>query len=206
MGLVRFLAVLPLGVACLSAQQGYVFPSSQFDLQQAMTQLAPGASTIRGIAMAKENDSRRFQIANLSKGHRARPGTLVTLYPVTPYLEEMLALRKKHGGKASLSNEAFSCRVITWTNERGEFEFQNLKPGNYYLEAVVEFAQKTERQVQTGSSEAVYHQSGGGVQTANVVSTPIYATVFGAYNAAKLARASAEVTADSAVVTVILKN
>jgi hypothetical protein len=182
------------------AQSAYVFPKTPFDYAATLAQLDSGNGTIKGVAIGKENDTKKIQIANLSRGHRARYGTQVTLFPLTPYFEEYLKLRKKKGNQAAISNEAFSCRVITWTDEKGEFEFRNLKPGKYYMEAVVQFVQKTERQVQTGTSNLI----GGGGQV--ISSAPTYTTVFGSYNAAKLSTGITEIKADGTAASVTLKN
>ncbi len=65
----------------------------------------------------------------------------VSLFPVTPHLKEYLELEKRLGMKgrkrAALSPVALSYRIITRINSLGEFEFSNLKPGNYYMECFV---------------------------------------------------------------------
>lgn len=174
-----------------------VFAQTQtlsFDLQDGMKRLEPGSNVIRGVALAKEIDTRKIQIANLSKSHRARPGTQVVLYPLTPYLEEILKLRKNPRSQASLSPEAFSCRILTWTNEEGEFEFRDLQPGSYYIEARVSFVQRTVSKTQTGTEATVF---------GNV---PTYSYESGSRGASRLVSAIAEVKADTSVTTIVLKN
>ncbi len=189
-----------LGIA--RAQTGAIYPSTPFDEAAAAAQLEPGTGELAGYALAKERDTKVYQIANLSKGHRARRGTLITVFPVTPYLEEYLKLRKKHGGRAQISPEAYAYRIIIATNDQGEFYIPDLKPGRYYLEAQVGYYQRTERQVQTGVSEVV---SGGGA--GHVISSqPIYTTVSGGYNASRLVSAYAEIKKDGDQVIVTLKN
>jgi hypothetical protein len=197
--------VLTLLVGCAllsaSAQAEYIFPSVSFDAAVAAARLQPGTGTIKGVAIAKERDSKKIQIANLSESHRAWQGTQVTLFPVTPYLEEFLELRKKHGSKAALSNEAFSHRMLTWTDDDGAFEFTDLKPGQYYLEATVQFVMKTATDVQTGT--AVTAIAGGGPV---ISSTPIYTTVYGSHGTARFVTGLVEITADGATAKVTLKN
>ena len=183
----------------LRAKDDYVFPTASFDAAKVTAQLEPGTSTIRGVALAKETDT-SFTGINLSTGHRAWSGTLVTLFPRTPYLEEWLKLRKKHGNRAVLSNQVFCHRIVTRVTEKGEFEFTELKPGKYYLEAIVNYVQKTATDVQTGTSSLV---NGGGQV---ISSAPIYTTVYGSYGTSRLATAFVEIEAEGRVVEVKLKN
>jgi hypothetical protein len=197
--LLLLLVASSLANCAIHAKDDYVFPSGAFDAAQAAAQLEPGTSTIRGIALAKEMDT-SFTGINLSTGHRAWSGTLVTLFPRTPYLEEWLKLRKKHGNRAVLSNQVFCHRVITRVTAKGEFEFTDLKPGKYYIEAIVNYVQKTATDVQTGTSSLV---NGGGQV---ISSAPIYTTVYGSYSASRLATAFVQIEADGRVVEVKLRN
>lgn len=70
-------------------------------------------------------------------------GTIVSLYPLTPYLEEYLKLKKKNKeGKriAAISPLAACYRIESKIfSQKGEFIIPGLKPGKYYLESMVSF-------------------------------------------------------------------
>ncbi len=188
------------GAPAARAQSDGVYPSVPFDEAAAAAQLEPGTGEIAGYAMAKEVDNKAYQIANLSKGHRARRGTLITVYPVTPYLEEWLKLRKKHGARARLSPEAYSYRIIISTNDRGEFYIPGLKPGRYYLEAAVWYSRRAVAgYVQTGTEVT---SVGGAVIAAN----PVYAEVYGDFDQTKLVSAYAVIKREGGQDIVTLRN
>ncbi len=195
------LALVALGAVTLARAQGdYVYPQARFDEAAAAAQLEPGTGELAGYAMAKEVDTKVYQIANLSKGHRAKRGTLITVYPVTPYLEEWLKLRKKHGARARLSPEAYSYRIIISTNDQGEFYIPGLKPGRYYLEAAVWYSQRGVKEyVQTGTEVT---SVGGNVISSN----PVFAAVYGDFDQTKLVSAYAEIKREGGQAIVRLKN
>jgi hypothetical protein len=147
-----------------------VEPDVPFDEAAARSALEPGEITLRGFASTKANVATVNLFKFLGKDHPAAPGTLVTLYPATPYFEAWHALRERLGKSdriAVMSPLAQSYRIIgKVTRPEGGFEFRNLKPGRYYLEAVVEFRQELSRQVRTGN---VYSLNAGAV-----MSHPVY--------------------------------
>lgn len=116
-------------------------PQQPFDVKQAADMLNTGTAQIKGSAFYDT----RPPINILSKGDiiYARPGVVVTLYPVTPYLEEYFDLKKKDKpGKriAAISREANSFRILTKVyTATGDFAFFGLKPGKYYIETTVHF-------------------------------------------------------------------
>jgi hypothetical protein len=196
------LFAIALGGTTLSlrAQPDYIFPSVPFDEAKAAAQLEPGTGELAGFAAAKEADSKWYQIANLSKGHRARRGVQITVYPVTSYLEEWLKLRKKHGSRALISPEAFAYRIIIRTNDKGEFYIPNLKPGRYYLEAVVRFTTREVSEfVQTGT-EVI--SQGGNI----VASNPVYTAIYDDFQNSKYVFAYAEIKKEGGQAIVKLRN
>ncbi len=135
----------------------YVEPQAAFDEAAAKAQLEPGTSTIRGTVSAKENKA-LIKAFNLSKSHRAYKGTVVTLMPHSVYIDEWLDLNKKLRRKAELKKAAISPQANSYrilvrvTDDKGSFEFKNLKPGKYFIYADVEFAKSGSSFVQTGTS------------------------------------------------------
>lgn len=125
-------------------------PSTPFDAGVARQAVERGSSTIRGTACTY-HDNLMFVAANRS----------VYLLPVTPHLDEWLQLRKKSRRHpiAPLAKEVFETRVETGTDEKGRFAFPNMKPGRYYLAALMSFNQAKSRDVYSGSG---YNAFGGG--------------------------------------------
>jgi hypothetical protein len=70
-------------------------------------------------------------------------GAIISLYPITPYLEEYLQLKQKNKeGKqvAAITSLAASFRIETKIlSEKGEFVITGLKPGKYYLQGDISF-------------------------------------------------------------------
>jgi hypothetical protein len=93
--------------------------------------LLPGHSTIYGKVC----------------GHRGTDYTYwdsyyVQLYPVTPYLQAWLKLRDEHDEKGDgvdvyMDPKAIELRRDTQADSNGHFIFQNMRSGNYFLQAWV---------------------------------------------------------------------
>jgi hypothetical protein len=117
-----------------------VQPKSEFDVKQATEMLNEGRSEIKGFAYYEG----RMVIGwkTMDKVYLRR-GEIVSLYPVTKYLEEYLDLKSKNKeGKqlATINSLAASFRIETKVySDKGDFAFIGLTPGKYYLEAVVTF-------------------------------------------------------------------
>ncbi|MFP3577735.1 hypothetical protein, partial [Brevibacillus sp. SIMBA_040] len=93
-------------------------------------------SNIEGVASTKQKTVYGYK-APLAKKQLAPEGTLVTLYPLTPYFEEFIKLRKQKENKKTLvyiSDEAYKYRIETKTDAYGRFKFEKLKPGKYFIE------------------------------------------------------------------------
>lgn len=118
-----------------------VQPKTAFDFELAAKMINSGKSEIKGVAFYED---RSFLIRRkVGDSVYARIGTVVTLYPVTPYFAEFLELRKKDKkGKrmAAISREANSFRILTKVySNQGDFVFKGLAPGKYYVETVIIF-------------------------------------------------------------------
>ncbi|MGY1458201.1 hypothetical protein ACW5F0_06065 [Luteimonas sp. A534] len=111
-------------------QERVIEPGIRFDKAAALHALEPGNSTIQGTACW----------TGTRTGTRAS-NVPILLLPVTPYLEELVRLRKKaRRGEAVLqSEELLKTSIATFANDKGRFQFTDLKPGRYYLYAVVDF-------------------------------------------------------------------
>ncbi|MGU3374500.1 hypothetical protein [Chryseobacterium sp. M5A1_1a] len=163
-----------------SKAQNTYYPQAFFDKKLARDMLAFGNSTIEGVASTKQKTALGIKPL-LGEKHYAKQGTVIMLFPVTPYFEEFFSMRKKYESKKTtvyMSEEAFKYRVEALTDDRGRFRFEKLKPGKYYIETIINFTASASYQKQTGTSDA-YNGYGG-----YLYSTPIYNTFFYGYSAA----------------------
>jgi len=117
--------------------------------------------------------------------------SIVTLFPLTPYFEEYLKMRDKSGnsydiGKLNpfgkrkvpmISEEAYAYKLTTQvTDDKGNFSFNNLKPGRYLMEAVVEYIKTGTAAEQVGTQTVTQTTMGGGGQVMgqNTYEVPVY--------------------------------
>lgn len=118
-----------------------VQPQTPFDFKLATDMLNTGTSEIKGEVFY---DQRAGLIQRkVGPDIYARIGTVVSIYPITPYFQEFLELRKKDKKDkrmASISSEANSFRILTKVYSiEGEFSVRGLKPGKYYVESIVNY-------------------------------------------------------------------
>lgn len=135
----------------------YLMPKANFAGAVAKKMITEGNSTIKGIAFTKPPAMQRH-IGGKNKivaGH-----VKIALFPLTPYFEEYLRLKKEQNPKklkfAFMSSDAYKCRLEVITNSSGEFTFFNLKPGRYYIETVVDWSQTRYYDKYVGSGSSNY--------------------------------------------------
>lgn len=132
---------LPAPVASLRILE----PTAPFDAAVAKAALGPGSSVIRGQACA-------FYMNTLAYA----AGSKVLLYPATPHLEQAVQLAKKaKAGRDQVVPDpaALTTRMEATANERGEFQFSQMKPGRYYLTTRIAAAFSGTRDVYAGRVE-----------------------------------------------------
>lgn len=118
-----------------------VTPQAPFDFKVAADMINIGKSSIKGKAFFETRAGiiRR----KIEDDTYARPGSIITLYPVTPYMAEFLELRKrdKRGKQmASVSREVHSFRLETKVyTQTGDFAFFGLQPGKYFISTYVNY-------------------------------------------------------------------
>ena len=175
----------------------YVYPKATFDQEAAKKALEKGNSTISGTAYTRVYDAKVAEtaggIAGAKKGgmwgmvagkvsgkaadkeigekvgskKTAVKGTIVTLFPLTPYFEEYLKMRNKSGNSYDISKlnpfkkrevpmiseEAYEYKLTTRVaDDKGNFTFNNLKPGRYLIESVVEYIKTGTASEQVGTT------------------------------------------------------
>ncbi|KFF28240.1 hypothetical protein [Chryseobacterium vrystaatense] len=179
----------------LTQAQNTYYPQAFFDKKLAREMLSFGNSTIEGVASTKQKG--KFGIKPLIGGrHYAPKGTVVMLFPVTPYFEEFYSMRRKYENKKTtvyMSEDAFKYKLEALTDDYGRFKFEKLKPGKYYLETIVNFTATGSYQEQTGRTDS-YNVYGG-----YLYSSPIYQTFFYGYSAANRESEFVEVKQDGEI-------
>jgi len=120
------------------AQNTY-YPQAFFDKKMAREMLSFGNSTIEGVASTKQKG--KFGIKPLlGEKHYAPKGTVVMLFPVTPYFDEFYSMRRKYENRKTtvyMSEDAFKYKLEALTDDYGRFKFEKLKPGKYLIRYIL---------------------------------------------------------------------
>lgn len=193
-----FLLFLLSGI--FSNAQNKLFPQSFFDKKLAQEMLAIGTSNIEGVASTKQKTVYGYK-APLAKKQLAPEGTLVTLYPLTPYFEEFIKLRKQKENKKTsvyISDEAYKYRIETKTDAYGRFKFEKLKPGKYFIESILPYVGTYTYQQQTGTT-TTYNGYG-----AAIASSPYYETFRSNYDASNRETKIVEIKSDGELLEIKL--
>ena len=130
-----------------------LYAKTPFDTTVAKMALARGTGTIKGVAFTKPKTGFGYKAPFANKIYANK--ITVLLFPVTPYLLEYLDVKKKENPKklkfAYIDPYALRYRLEAITNSSGEFTFPEMKPGNYYLEAILPWEQSGSYNKYTGS-------------------------------------------------------
>ncbi|CAM3109419.1 hypothetical protein DRF59_19820 [Chryseobacterium flavum] len=172
----------------------FIPPAVAFNKEEAYKMLDEGNNSIRGNISLKK------------RGYVNYPGfsDMVLLYPATPYFQEYIELKKKYNSKkkqAGLTREAAMARIETKTiDDKGNFQFTNIKPGKYYIVSWIKWEKVTRNEVQSGPVTANRNmlgiQMGGGYfPTKTQYESQAYENEVGAY---------IEVSANNPVTTVTI--
>lgn len=191
-----FYFLLIFSTTSLSAQYGkfpkMYYPQVFFNKMDAEKALEAGSSSIRGVASSADNMT--------GQSHFAKEGTLVILLPYTEYLNEWLNLSKKHKNNSNtvfMMPEVFDVRRETTTDDYGNFTFNNLKPGKYYVESIIDFYATALGRQQSGT----IYSSGYGY----AYSTPVYEYYNYKYNTQKKAYKILDIKNDGTISDVKLR-
>ena len=124
----------------------WVLPTIPFNEAETAKLMEKGTAAIQGTATLKKKGKDNFGVK----------GSQILLFPVTPYFTEFLELKKKFNSRkkqATMSPVAFTYRVEgRFLDDKGTFQFTNLKPGKYYIISWIAFARQKTVAVQTGTS------------------------------------------------------
>lgn len=144
--LITVLVLLSIHSVYAQKAPEWVLPTTSFNEAETAKLMEKGTSTIQGTAVLKKKGKDNFGVK----------GSQILLFPVTPYFTEFLELKKKYNSRkkqATMSRNAFTYRVEgRFVDEKGTFQFTNLKPGKYYVISWISFAKQKTTAVQTGTS------------------------------------------------------
>lgn len=112
-----------------------------FNKEETLQLITGGNAVISGQAFARDNENegllKGMAVLNINKKQYARQGTTIVLIPYTPFFKEWIKLNeasRKKGRSIPLPKEAAACiKVATVYDDKGNFEFVNLMPGDYLL-------------------------------------------------------------------------
>lgn len=112
-----------------------------FNKEQTLQLITGGNAVISGQAYARDNENegllKGMAILNINKKQFAQQGTTILLIPYTAFFKEWVKLNeasRKKGRSIPLPKDAADCiKVATVYDDKGNFEFVNLLPGDYLL-------------------------------------------------------------------------
>ncbi|MCS4225831.1 carboxypeptidase-like regulatory domain-containing protein [Sphingobacterium sp. BIGb0165] len=143
---INLLLFLGCNIAYAQKAPQWVLPTTPFNEAETARLMERGSATIEGTATLKKKGKDNFGVK----------GSQILLFPVTPYFTEFLELKKKFNSRkkqATMSPVAFTYRIEgRFLDDKGTFQFTNLKPGKYYIISWIAFARQKTVAVQTGTS------------------------------------------------------
>jgi len=136
---INLLLFLCCSIAYAQKAPQWVLPTTPFNEAETARLMERGSATIEGTATLKKKGKDNFGVK----------GSQILLFPVTPYLTEFLELKKKFNSRkkqATMSPVAFTYRIEgRFLDDKGTFQFTNLKPGKYYIISWIAFARQKNR-------------------------------------------------------------
>lgn len=115
--------------------------TTTFKKEETLKLITSGSGVISGQAFTRDNENEGFlkgmAILNTHKKQYAQAGTTVVLIPYTDFFKEWMELNEKSrktGRAIPLPKEATECiKTTSVYDDKGNFEFVNLMPGDYLL-------------------------------------------------------------------------
>lgn len=150
------LIVLICTVFCYAQRaEEKIFPQQKFDPVAAKQGLAKGTTTLTGKAITQATPGKSKKWA-LGAATLIGINVTVELYPLTPYFEEWYNLKQKKESWQKrryvyMDTEAYKYKLTAVTNEKGQFEFHNLKPGKYVLFTIIPWKERVSKRYYNGS-------------------------------------------------------
>ncbi|KAA2239551.1 hypothetical protein F0L74_25465 [Chitinophaga agrisoli] len=139
-----------------------IYCQTRFDTLEAKKALARGTGAIKGVAFTRPVTGTYGFKSPLVKRMFANK-MKVFLFPLTPYMEEYISLKKKKEKPKKLryvymDPNAWRFRLEAITNSDGEFTFPDMKPGKYYVKGILNWTTTGYYNEYTGSGYDGYGQ------------------------------------------------
>lgn len=136
-----------------------------FDRKATLAMVHNGNAVIKGAAFARDNENegglKGMAVLNINKKQYAGKGTEIVLIPYTAYFKEWIALNEeqrkiKNAKPIPLPKDAFECfKRATVYDDKGSFEFTNLKPGDYLLVTAFGYTHTAKQSEETGRASVI---------------------------------------------------
>lgn len=138
---------------------------NKFDKEATLTMINDGNSVIKGVAFARDNENegtlKGLAVLNINKKQYAFKGTNIVLIPYTSYYKEWIAMNEKqrkikNAKPVPLPKDAYDCfKTTTVYDDNGNFEFANLKPGEYLLVTGFGYTHTSRQTEETGRAAVI---------------------------------------------------
>lgn len=138
---------------------------TSFDKKTTLAMVQNGNAVIKGTAFARDNENegglKGMAVLNINKKQYAAKGTEIVLIPFTAYFKEWIALNEKqrkikNAKPIPLPKDAFDCfKRTTVYDDNGNFEFTNLKPGEYLLVTAFGYTHTPKQTEETGRASVI---------------------------------------------------
>ncbi len=129
-----------------------IYPEEKFDIVSTKKALEKVTSTIKGVLFTRQKNGYGIKLGPRIYGAKI----IVNLFPVTPYLNSWYQLRKKKENKRTkveMLDLALKNCIETQTDDDGNFIFEKLKSGRYYLQSFVHSEYDYHQTVDTGQRD-----------------------------------------------------
>ncbi|MEJ5995939.1 carboxypeptidase-like regulatory domain-containing protein [Pedobacter sp. Du54] len=136
-----------------------------FDKKTTFAMVQNGSAVIKGTAFARDNENegglKGMAVLNINKKQYAAKGTEIVLIPYTAYFKEWISRNEKqheikNAKPIPLPKDAFDCfKRTTVYDDDGNFEFTNLKPGEYLLVTAFGYKHTSRQTEETGRASVI---------------------------------------------------
>ncbi|RFS26708.1 hypothetical protein DVR12_02665 [Chitinophaga silvatica] len=150
---------------CTNEELDYLPIESKFDKEENLNKLEKGNSAIVGTAFARDHNKGSLAVVNINRAQYAPIGTVVSILPNSPYIQEWKEVNRKIRKGKKLPevpidpNVAACIKTTKVYDDKGHFEFTNLMPGEYILFTTFGYTHRYSYQYRSGTSYLM-HPSG----------------------------------------------
>lgn len=145
--IVAMVSAALINASCMAGKSGMLKQADQQAEMDQVKRVVPETvfdENLTKLAMERGRSSIRGVLFHIDKYGSGRPVPVkevdVILYPMTPYMEEVIELEKQvmgNRGKQKLElvmdKRASKYAIVSKTDQYGRFQFANIKPGKYFM-------------------------------------------------------------------------